>query len=56
MNTLTRWNPFKELDEVQNRLSVMFGRTPMRAQDGKNEAITVAEWAPLVDVTEDVNE
>jgi hypothetical protein len=27
MNTLTTWNPFRELDEVQNRFSTFFGLT-----------------------------
>jgi len=26
MNTLTRWEPFKELEDLQNRLSNLFGR------------------------------
>jgi hypothetical protein len=30
MNTITRWDPFKELDELQSRLSTLFGRAPVR--------------------------
>jgi hypothetical protein len=30
MNALTKWNPFRELEEMQNRLSSLFGRTPLR--------------------------
>lgn len=65
MNSLTRWNPlkatsewnpFRELDEVHNRLSrFLSGGTPARG-DGNGEDITVAEWAPLVDITEDDKE
>ncbi len=64
MNALTRWNPlremsqwnpFRELDEVQNRLSRFFGGTTPRSANGR-EDITVAEWAPLVDITEDDKE
>ena len=55
MSTLTRWDPFKEFEDLQNRLSTLLGRSPMRRPDGKEEAITVAEWAPLVDITEDAN-
>ena len=28
MNPLTKWNPFRELEDIQNRLSSLFGRTP----------------------------
>lgn len=56
MNALTRWDPFRELDELQNRLSTFFGRAPVRRQEGGKENMTVAEWAPLVDITEDDEE
>src|ERR1051325_4380479 len=52
---LHRWDPFKELEDMQNRLSSLFGRAPVRKGDGE-ENITVAEWAPLVDITEDEKE
>ena len=53
MNTLIRWDPFKEVDELQNRFATLFGRAPGRATGNLEEARTVAEWAPLVDITED---
>jgi HSP20 family protein len=56
MNALTRWNPFKELEELENRLSTFFGRAPARRQNAEQESMTVAEWAPLVDITEDDKE
>ena len=56
MNLITRWDPVKEMEELQNRLSTLFGRTPVRLGDAKEEAITVADWAPLVDITEDDKE
>jgi HSP20 family protein len=52
MNTVTRWNPFKEMDDLQKRLNSMFGLSARRAGDGK-ETMTVAEWSPIVDITED---
>jgi len=52
----TAWDPFKELDEVQRRLATMFGRAPVRKEGEKEEAMTVAEWAPLVDISEDEKE
>ncbi|HFJ0194801.1 TPA: small heat shock protein sHSP20-GI, partial [Escherichia coli] len=40
MSALTPWDPFRELDELQNRLATMLGRTPQRqgARTG-NEAM-----------------
>ena len=55
MNALMRWDPFREMDEMQDRLGTWLGRTPART-DGSKEALTVAEWAPLVDITEDEKE
>lgn len=55
MNTVTRWNPFREMDELQNRLNAIFGLAPVRSETNK-EAITLSEWAPLVDITEDDKE
>ena len=55
MNTLTRWEPFKELEDLQNRLSNLFGRRTC-SPHGESGGITLAEWAPLVDITEDDKE
>ncbi|GMV49404.1 Hsp20/alpha crystallin family protein [Nitrospirales bacterium NOB] len=51
----SQWNPWKELEEVEKRLSALWGRPPAKAE-GQKEAISVAEWAPLVDITEDAKE
>ena len=53
MSSITRWDPFRELDDLQNRLSTMFGRAPVKKDGDNREALTVAEWAPLVDIVED---
>ena len=52
MNTLTRWDPFKEMDELTRRLGSVLGLAPHRTANGK-EDMTVAQWLPLVDITED---
>jgi HSP20 family protein len=52
---MTRWNPFKELEEMEKRVSPYWGRSAGRTEAGK-EAMTVAEWSPLVDITEDEEE
>jgi HSP20 family protein len=54
MSALTKWNPFRELDEIQHRISSLFGRSPLRPNGG--ESISASEWAPLVDVSEDEKE
>jgi HSP20 family protein len=60
MKTLEIWNPFRELDEVQNRLSTFFrgspefGRFPRRLFD--NGDITLPNWSPQVDICEDDKE
>ena len=55
-NNLTRWDPFRELDELHNRLGALFGHAPVRKDGNKEETMTIAEWAPLVDIIEDEKE
>ena len=56
MNGLTRWNPFREMEDLQKRLDTLFHLEPARLSGKTEESITVARWAPLVDVTEDDRE
>jgi HSP20 family protein len=56
MKALTYWDPFRELEDMQHRLSTVLGRQLNRRQDGDKESITVAEWAPVVDIIEDETE
>ncbi len=53
---LARWSPLKELEEMEKRLSTVFGRVPKRAEGEKEEAMSIADWSPLVDITEDEKE
>jgi HSP20 family protein len=48
-------NRFRELEEMEKRLSTIFGRSSLRPE-GEKEAMTMAEWSPLVDITEDEKE
>jgi len=50
-----RWDPFRELEEISERFNRIFGRLPARRETGR-EAMTVADWVPTVDVTEDDTE
>ncbi len=54
MNAVTRWDPFKEMNELHNRLGNWLGWSA-RPTEGR-ELMIVAEWAPLVDITEDEKE
>jgi HSP20 family protein len=53
INTLTRWEPFRELEDLQNRLSTIVNRAPR--QSGR-EDMTIADWVPTADITEDEKE
>jgi len=53
---LHRWNPWRELEDMEKRLSTIFGRTPMAPSGEKKETIAVTEWSPLVDISEDEKE
>jgi len=58
MNALTRWNPLREMEEVQRRMSSLLDWSPFRRGNltADEENITVPEWAPLVDIAEDQKE
>jgi HSP20 family protein len=60
MKSLEIWNPFRELDEVQNRLSAFFGGLPESGRFAKrrfgNGDIVLPDWSPQVDISEDDKE
>jgi len=51
----SRWDPFKDLEDMERRLSTWFGRS-LRRRNGEQEVLTVAEWSPLVDIEESEKE
>ncbi|MDP1589679.1 MAG: hypothetical protein Q8M07_18140 [Prosthecobacter sp.] len=55
MSALTTWNPLREFGSLENRLERLFGAN-FPSRNGEKEAMTVAQWTPLVDISEDVNE
>ena len=55
MNAITRWSPLRDLEEMQNRLTSVLG-FPTPRKNGDRETLTVAEWSPAVDITEDDKE
>jgi|CXWL01.1.fsa_nt_gi HSP20 family protein len=54
MTALMRWDPFRELEEMSDRLNRMATR-PAARTNGK-EALTVADWMPTVDISETAGE
>jgi HSP20 family protein len=58
MSAIARWNPAREMETMQQRLSSIFDWNPSRrsALNGEEENMTVPEWAPLVDIAEDDKE
>lgn len=53
--TLVRWDPFRELEDMSERLNRVFTRPPLRGTGGK-EHLTVADWVPSVDISESEGE
>lgn len=52
---LVQWDPFRELEEVSDRLNRMFARPATRTATGK-ETMIVADWTPSVDISETESE
>lgn len=56
----TRWNPFKDIEDLQHRLHSLMGtglgRSSLRGNGEDQESLASTEWAPLVDITEDEKE
>ena len=48
---LVRWDPFRELEDVSDRLNRMFARPTSSGTNGK-ETMIVADWTPSVDISE----
>ena len=48
--TIVRWDPFRELEDMSERLNRVFSRPSVR-NTGK-ENLTVADWMPTVDISE----
>ena len=54
LNKITTWNPLREMDEAQNRFNPFFlAGFPNRMGSGEIHSLTVADWSPEVDISED---
>lgn len=52
---IVKWDPFRELEEMSDRLNRMFAR-PAAWQSQGREVMTVADWTPTVDISETESE
>lgn len=48
---LVRWDPYRELEDMSDRLNRMFARPAASGSNGK-ETMIVADWTPSVDISE----
>jgi HSP20 family protein len=48
---LVKWDPFRDLEEMSDRLNRIFAR-PATWQGPGKEIMTVADWTPTVDISE----
>ncbi len=48
--TVVRWDPFRELEDMSERLNRVFSRPALRTSGKEN--LTVADWMPTVDISE----
>jgi len=56
MNALKHWNQLKELEAFRAGLGSLLGGSPLHRLEGREEPVAVAEWSPLVDISEDDKE
>jgi HSP20 family protein len=57
LNKVIAWNPLREMDEAQNRFNPFFlAGFPNRIGSGEIHSLTVADWSPEVDISQDDHE
>jgi len=56
MNALTKWNPFREMENLQHRLFSLWNPLSSQRTGYGEETMTLSEWCPLVDIREDKQE
>lgn len=55
-STLTRWTPFREMEDLQKRLNSFLGLNAAHRYPTGDEGLKVPDWSPLVDISEDDKE
>jgi len=56
MSTLHTWNPYRDLETLQNRMFRSFGLAPANRRENGGSVEESAQWTPAVDITEDEKE
>lgn len=56
MNALKQWTQLKDLETFQHDLDSLLRYAPTRRFDDQEKPRSVAEWSPLVDISEDDKE
>ena len=56
MNALAQWNQYREMEALHRSLGSLFSRSPVPRPEGQEEPLRVADWNPLVDISEDGKE
>ena len=55
LSSFTRWNPMREFEDMQRRFSTLLDIAPT-GNGGEKETLTITEWSPSVDISEDDKE
>lgn len=55
MNAITTWNPFREMEDMQERILRAMNRTSLRPSGDARQPAVAAVWAPAVDISEDAD-
>lgn len=50
--SIVRWDPFRELEEMSDRLNRVFGRSSLATTSGDKKDFFTFDWAPSVDIAE----
>ena len=50
---IVRWEPFKELEAMQDRINRLFNETLFQGKEGKERGHFMSQWSPNVNVFED---
>jgi HSP20 family protein len=50
--SIVPWDPFRELEDMSDRLNRVFGRSMLRRESTGKDALTAFDWAPSVDIAE----
>lgn len=53
---IVKWDPFRELEEMSDRLNRVFNRPALPRMGNGKETMTAADWSPVVDVLENEKE